>query len=516
MAGAVELPEGFVLDSPSDELPEGFVIDSQPTSSPKIAASSPPGGFMDWVRRGLQFNDRAMTAANDAAVRPIAKGIATSPLMAMDAGVGVRNVLTGGDYELPSAMFGRSLDEYTQAPTTPLGKSAEFVSSALVGSRMPMPQLTSKITPTVNVPAEVKDIADVSTAFRPSYTNIKTPNTGLPLRPTVRDLTLQAGREQGLIVPPSTTNPSLTNRALESVGGKIATAQDASLKNQPIFNSMARRALGLADDAELTPEMLRTVRAQASSANQAIRQTGTIQTDAKFADDLAGILNKYKSASGVSKKLASSEVADLAESFERKFPASDAVDAIQVLRDRAKEAYAAGSPENGKAYRALSKTLEDQIERHLEGLGKGGKDLLKSFREGRQLLAKSYSVENAVNPGTGNIIPSKIAQQLSRGKPLSGELKTIGKFAQAFPRASQQIVDSGAVRNTDVILGAGTAALSREPAYLLYPFARQMARSGLLSDTGQAFAAPRGFRVPPGLLGSSLSIEEQLRQGLFQ
>lgn len=84
-----------------------------------------------------------------ALVRPLAKGVAGLPLMAMDAGVASRNLLgdaynkaTGSqptpDYELPSSMFNRTLDSYTQAPTG-IGKGAEFVSSMVAGSRLPMP-----------------------------------------------------------------------------------------------------------------------------------------------------------------------------------------------------------------------------------------------------------------------------------------------------------------------------------------------------------------------------------------
>lgn len=427
------------------------------------------------------------SALASAAIRPIVKGVSALPLMAMDAGVGARNLLTGENYELPSSMFNKALDENTVVPKDLIGKGAEFISSALVGSLLPAPRAAKQ------APAGfVKPSEDL-----------------------VRQMTLKNSQQAGYVVPPATTNPTIVNKALESLGGKVGTAQDAAVKNQSVTASLAKRALGISDEAPITGEALQALRTQASAPNQAIRQTGTITTDADFATDIAGVLSKYKSAGGVSKELAKTEVSDLANSFEKSFPASDAVDAIQVMRDRATAAYAKGDAQVGQAYRSLSKALEDQVERHLGALGKDGEGLLKAFREGRQLIAITFSVEKAFNPATGTVSASKLAAQLSKGKPLSGELKTIAQFGQSFPKAAREVLDSGSVRNTDVIMGAGTAALSKEPTWLLYPFLRQAVRAGLLSNTGQRLATPGAFGVPSGLVMGGMTAEELARQGLF-
>lgn len=103
---------------------------------------------------------------SSAVVRPLAKGVAALPVMAMDTGVALRNIaeqgtrkyaptlaktidkITGGGpgapYELPSEMFNRALDTYTTAPEG-IGKGAEFVSSALVGAKaVPNPQAAAQ------------------------------------------------------------------------------------------------------------------------------------------------------------------------------------------------------------------------------------------------------------------------------------------------------------------------------------------------------------------------------------
>lgn len=436
-----------------------------------------------------------------AAVRPIAKGIAALPLMAMDAGVSARNLLTGKlDFSnswlgqakpdaatLPSDTFNQALDHYTLPPSG-AGKVAEFVSSALVGSRIPSPQAAQQAPANFVKPAE----------------NL------------VRQATLQNSQNAGYVVPPATTNPSLLTNILESAGGKIATAQDAAIKNQDITNSLARRALGLPNDAQLTQQSLAALRANAGNAYDILRGAGKVTTDSQFMDDLAKVASKFTGTEKDFPELAQSEITDVVKAVGKKeFDSGSAVDLLSILRDRANRAYGAGDKALGGAYKSISNAIENVIERNLSTQGESGADLLKGFRDARQLIAKTYSVEKAFNPSTGNVSAQKLATQLTNGKPLSGSLKTAAQFGQAFPKAAREVLDSGSVRNTDVILGAGSAALSGEPWYLLYPFGRQMIRSGLLSDVGQRLATPSHFQVPSGLMMGTIPPEEQLRQSLF-
>lgn len=430
-----------------------------------------------------------------AAIRPIAKGVAALPLMAMDAGVGARNLLTKGNYELPSSMFNKSLNTYTLPPEGLMGKGAEFISSALVGSRIPGPQIKN--------PA---------------------PTNNFPLEPSVRDMTLLRSQAAGYKVPPSTTNPSGLNRALESIGGKIATAQDASLENQQVSNELAKRAVGLGEDALLSKESLEGIRKQAGQVYKEIADSGDIKPDQQFIEDL-------KSLQGASKKIADlmpqatakvdyGKLGGMVQRGYEDIPAGQAMQNLKELRfesQRNLSPLAAQNPESGALGRAQKKAadaLEALVMRHLNANGK--EELANKFTDARTLIAKTHSVEKALNESTGNVIAQKLAGQLAKGKPLTGELRNIAQFSQAFPKAAQQIIDSGSVRNTDVILGAGTAALSREPSYLLYPFARQAIRSGLLSRGGQnLLSMPSTLQMPPGLLMGGLTAEEQARQGLF-
>src|SRR5690349_7092185 len=86
-----------------------------------------------------------------AAVRPVIQAVAGIPMMAADAGIDARNIyesaksaITGKPaekYPYFSPMFNQALDQYTVAPQGRLNKGAEFVSSALIGSRLPALQI---------------------------------------------------------------------------------------------------------------------------------------------------------------------------------------------------------------------------------------------------------------------------------------------------------------------------------------------------------------------------------------
>jgi hypothetical protein len=84
------------------------------------------------------------------------------------------------------------------------------------------------------------------------------------------------------------------------------------------------------------------------------------------------------------------------------------------------------------------------------------------------------------------------------------------EFARAFPKAAQQILDSGSVRNTDLIVAGGTAALSQKYQYLLYPFIRQAARIGLLSKVGQKLATQSTKQIPPGVAMGAIPAAQDL------
>ena len=407
-----------------------------------------------------------------------AQAVAALPLAAADAGVGIRNLFQpkrateeqsqSASYELPSVTWNRGLDALLPAPEDTLGKAVEFVGTVAAGSRVPVPGAA------IQAPA----------AFKPA------------LSPAAQ--ILQRAQQEGLVVPPSTSNPTALNKTLEGVAGKLTTAQAASAKNQAGFNKLANRALGLPEDAPLTIEGIRAVRAKASESYEAIRKAGRIVPDNSYRVKLTNLVLRNKGAANDFPELAKTDLEDLVSGLNKEaFDADSAVSMIAILRDKADDAYRTGSSQAGRAYKEASKILEDEIEAHLSNGGKEAREMLRNFRDARQLMAKTYTVERSLNQTTGNVSGTKLAQQLAKGKPLTGDLKLAAQFSQAFPKAAREFNESlPGISPLDFYGAGGISAMSGNILPMLYPFARQGTRNALLSQSGQRLAIPGGTRVP--------------------
>ncbi|HQS64965.1 hypothetical protein [Acidovorax sp.] len=307
---------------------------------------------------------------------------------------------------------------------------------------------------------------------------------------------IKAARDAGYVIPPTQAKPTLTNRLLEGFSGKITTAQNASARNQGVTNRLANRALGLADDVKLTPDILNDVRKTAGQAYENIRGAGTVTVDPTFDKAITDIATKYKTATPSFPGLGKTnmhgqpvdEIADLVKAMQssKQFDSSETIDAIRMLRETADKAFRSGDKTLGKANKAAAGALEDLLGRHVETLGNG--PLLDSFQQARQLIAKTYSVEKAMNTTTGSVDARKLGSMLSKGKPLSGELRQAGEFANRFPKAAQTVERMGSLPQTsplDWAAGGAISAATANPLALAGVAARPAARALTLSNLVQ-------------------------------
>lgn len=413
--------------------------------------------------------------------RDVVTGLTAIPGMAADAAMAGVNLATGKNYQMPTAA---TQDLMTRMglpqPETPMERGLSFVRGAMIGAKTPVPG-APKPAPTA------------------------------PAMPTVRQQTLQAAQREGYVIPPSMENATFGNVALESVGGKAATQQVASVRNQKVTNALAAQALGLPKNTQITPDILSRIRAQAGTVYRDIGQSGRIVADQDYATDLQKIT---QSASKISKDFpkanvsAGREIEELVDSLKQgQFDAESAMEYMKNLRQQSSanlSPLASVDPSKralGKAQRDAAAALEDMVIRHLRANGKA--DLADKFDDARKLIAKSHTVENAMNPGTGNIVARQLAGQLKKGKPLSDELETVSKFAAAYPKAADEMLTAPGVSALDytasVGTGLGAGALAGTPAAaalgLLYPVARFGARQLSLSPAMQRriLAQPKAF-----------------------
>jgi hypothetical protein len=247
---------------------------------------------------------------------------------------------------------------------------------------------------------------------------------------------VQAGQEAGYVVPPTQVKPSLFNRLLEGTAGKLTTAQNASYANQEVTNKLAKKALGMSNDTPLTFENLDNIIDKAGQQYTKLRLSGRVVPDQNYTNALDDIVKDARLAEKDFPKSALRPEVDLIESLKSKsFDANSAVSQIMTLRKDADNFYKNNNSIMGNANKQAANAIEDAIEAHLAKTGQ--KDVLQNFRDARQLMAKTYTVKEALNPASGTIDAAKLAAQLRKERPLTGELEQIAKFSSAFPKATQ-------------------------------------------------------------------------------
>lgn len=247
---------------------------------------------------------------------------------------------------------------------------------------------------------------------------------------------IEAAREAGYTMPPTQAGGGIVSRALEGLAGKASTAQAASIKNQEITNKLATKSLGLPEDTVLSPEIIKSVRDTAGQTYEKLKNTGEIITTDAYNKALDKIIEPFiTTAKAFPDAEVSPVVKQIAGLRTGAVDAGAAVEKIKQLRTAADDAYRTGQTEIGKANKEAAKALEDAIEVHLKANYSPG--LLKQFKDARELIAKTYTVENAMNKTTGTVDAKKLSDRLQRGKPMSAELKEIAQFGQAFPKAIQ-------------------------------------------------------------------------------
>lgn len=412
-------------------------FDPPDTKTAAPVASSQPSGALHTLGLGA---------------RNIMTGLGSLPLMAMDAGVGLRNMWDaapsptnqmipnpkGGmmpdpnfhpesrdrtQYQMPSQMWENSMDSMLPSPANKNERLASALQQMAAGAAIPAPKI-GNVSPSFVSPAETQ---------------------GNQMRQLVSN-----SQKAGYVVPPATAQPSTLASVMETIAGKQKVAQGASLRNQQVTNTLAKKSLGLNPDAPLTPESLSALRSEAGQSYQAIKKTGSVTSDPQFQAELNGVLSKYQGAGQSFPELAKTDLQPLVDAVNKPtFDAGAAVDATRILRDKADAAFGSGDKGTGQGIKAISNAIESQLDRHLQSLGPQYQDTLNDFRNARQTIAKTYTIQDALNPASGNVNAAKLANALKKNAPLQGDMKTAAQFATAFPKAAQEPTHSMGVNHLD-------------------------------------------------------------------
>lgn len=300
-----------------------------------------------------------------------------------------------------------------------------------------------------------------------------------------RDATLAQARAEGFIVAPSEVNPGFVTNILERWAGKASVAQQASLRNQRVTNKLVRESLGLPEDTPITPESLTPIKRAAWSVYDQTKKLGILTADKTFKDTLAGL-----SKLGKSKLTPNKEIVQLAQRLRQNtLDAEDVVESIKTLRFEAKTNL---GPMNfnpvtkrlGKAQSAAADALEGLIERNISP-GTFGRNFVDTFKQARVTLGKVGTVERAMVESTGNVSARKLAAELAKGKPLTGKLRDVARFTQAFPRMNQLNVNPIPGGSPLDMAAAGVSTAAGSPGLGALLLGRPVARSAVLSRVFQ-------------------------------
>lgn len=274
-------------------------------------------------------------------------------------------------------------------------------------------------------------------------------------RNSMKDAALAEGRAAGYTVPNSDVAPSFLGNRLESIGGKAAIKQEAAVRNQQVTNALTRKALGIADDVPISQSVLDGMRKTAGKAYQEVSDLSP-----QAATDLEAL------------KVARNEATGWFTAYNRSARPDDLAKA--------------------KAARELSNQLEAALEQHAKAAGRN--DLVPALVNARKQIAKTYTVERALNKTTGDVSAPVLGRLQNKGKPLSDGLDTIGKFNEAFPKFTGAAASTPAagVSKSEMImalmLGGAGAASTGSPEGMLaagLPFLAHPARAAALSKVLQ-------------------------------
>lgn len=318
---------------------------------------------------------------------------------------------------------------------------------------------TAQTATEMGAPAPLAMVAGIAGGTLP-YGRVATP------RQTVAEKEFAAARPEGYVVPPASVRPTVGNIALESVSGKAALQQIASGKNQEVTNRLAAEAVGLPAGEQITKNALERVRAESGKVYEKLKSFGAFSADNDFYSDIAAINAEPQKLLRAFPDLplaGAKEINRLVNAINQpNFDSETAVTLISNLRKQATEHFS-GAPTAkeqalGAAKRKAADAMEALISRRLAQ--SGDTQLINEFNDARTRIAKTYSIENALEL-SGNVNAKKLAAQLKADKPLTGGLRTAAQFAGNFPKASvtPETYGSPGVSQLDAAMAAGGTSM---------------------------------------------------------
>lgn len=443
--------------------------------------------------------DPVATGVANTAVRDLARGIIGAVTFVPDIATTGANLIGGAvdraagikepDIELPSSFWNRQLDKVTTKPTTTTGKVTEEIAAGLVGGAATMERGAAK--------------AVGEGASR----GVRSLEEEAPQLNRVQTLAAEQAHAAGYNLPPSYIGGEIA-RDVQGAAGKAATERVMSEGNEVVTDRLAKLALGLHPNEELTPATFDKIRNEAYQAYDDVKQLGVVKMDNTFLEDLTKAGSRFESAGAVeagatdqAALLRKSIDAERAAYLKSSMSSSDMLTNIRMLRQLSRgnlKNYDIEKNAIGYTQREIANALEMQLER----ASASNPTLVKNLRAAREQIAKIANVEDSIG-ASGHVRADDLRRLKDAGVPLSGPLKTIADTAKNFPKAVQPIAEKGregAFSVVDYLLG-GTGVATGHVAVPALSLARPVARRVLGSESVQK-SMVRGLR--PTKIGEAI------------
>jgi len=264
----------------------------------------------------------------------------------------------------------------------------------------------------------------------------------------VKDTALAEGGKLGLKASPLERGAGTIAKGIESLGGPASVQHGISLKNQPVINDIIRKDVGLAPDAPLTHEVIKTAQQTHYAPYEQAKAIGTVELGNNIPSHLEGVNKGFNVATGKpSYTLDASKVVEQvkqlrSDGFELRYKASK--DSDPSLKREA------------KSMLKTAKFLDDALEQ--AAIKSGAPELVNQLRQSRESIAKLHSVDRALR--NGNVDAGKLAK-ISEKEPLSGDTKVVAEFAKHVPGSTKLSTKASSLVENSSMLASATRLIAK-------------------------------------------------------
>ena len=338
-----------------------------------------------------------------------------------------------------------------------------------------------------------------------------------------RDAAARAAHEAGYRLMPSEVRPGARSNIAEGVSGRSALSNTMELHNTNVTDMLARKALGLPEDAPLSAESIQAVRDQANKSYDAIAGLkGQVKADDEFQAAVDAIGKPMSLAKGeFPSSTKNTDIERLLGDLNNgNFSTAGIVQKVRLLRAHAAKNFKSDQPEKvdlARAQRQGADALDGLLSRWVGAQEGIDPDVFDSYTLARKRLAISHDIENAMEQG--HVDPTRLAR-MRRPRSSDPNMRVMGDTAKQFPRSvGNPSSRSGMSPFEGWSLAASIPSSMIHPALGVLagiPALRMGARYGIASRIGQKLLAqPRDYE--PGMihwLPSKLPYRGALSAGL--